>query len=383
MQYGETSGENWLQDNAPNILNSVVDAILTINDQGEIQFVNEATERLFEYSADELIGQPVSLLMPEPYKSQHQRFVDNFLNTGAAQIIGIGRELTGMTRSGKYIPIYLAVNELKSSNGSYFAGIVRDLTQQKEEQEAILEQRERLAQVGRLSTMGEMTASIAHEINQPLTAIAAYSQACLGLLEKDSFDLSVVVEGLRKLNEQSLRAGAVIEHIQRFVRQESSQKTSVDLHESMIELVNFASPDARLRDVEIAIEAEAGLPLVYCDPVQIEQVVLNLIRNAVDAMWAANCAYGTVVYVRLAHCEDGVEVSVVDSGVGIADEQARLMFSPFYSTKDEGLGMGLSICQSIVRQHGSDLRYTNNTAADTAQHGCTFYFQLPSGGASE
>ncbi len=373
----EQTPQSWLRDNALNILDSVVDAILAIDDQGIIQYVNAATERLFLYSSADLVGQPLTLLMPEPYRSQHQQFVDNFLNTRSAKIIGIGRELTAITRDGMEFPIYLAVNEIKTGDRSYFAGIVRDLTEQKQNQEALLEQRERLAHVGRLSTMGEMTASIAHEINQPLTAISAYSQACMKLLEKDSSDVTRVLDGLRKLNEQSLRAGAVIERIQRFVRHEGSEKKLIDLNELMRDLVHLAAADARLHSVDLHFELENDLPDVYCDPVQIQQVALNLIRNAIDAMLEVNCAYGADVILRTLLCDEGVEVAVVDLGTGVTEDNEALVFSPFHTTKAEGMGMGLSICRSIVRHHGGDLHFENNAGRGEAAHGCTFYFRLP------
>ena len=383
----EQDEQDWLHENALNILDSVVDAILTIDDQGIIGFVNQATEDMFHYSAQELIAQPVTLLMPEPYKAQHPQFVQNFLNSRRPNIIGIGRELTAVTREGEVFPIYLAVNEIKTGERSYFAGIVRDLSEQKENQEALLEQRERLARVGRLSTMGEMTASIAHEINQPLTAIAAYSQACMKLLEKDDYDVTRVLDGLRKLNEQSLRAGAVIERIQRFVRHEGSEKKLVDINELMRDLVHLAEADARLHSIDLHFKLEKGLPAAYCDPVQIQQVALNLIRNAIDAMLEVNCAYGADVIVSTRLCDEGIEVAVIDLGTGVSEENEPLVFSPFHTTKAEGMGMGLSICRSIVRHHGGDLNFVNNSAGvdlgvvsaggEHPQHGCTFYFRLP------
>jgi two-component system sensor kinase FixL len=378
--------QQWLRDNALNVLDSMVDAIITIDDRGVIQSVNQATERLFGYVNDELVGHPLTILMPEPHHSGHQGYVENYLRTQQAQIIGLGRELTAITKAGEIFPIYLAVNEIKTEGRSYFAGIIRDLTEQKANTEALLEQRERLARVGRLSTMGEMTASIAHEINQPLTAISAYAQACTKLLEKDEAsgnaatpNLTRVKDGLRKLNEQSLRAGAIIERIQRFVRHEGSEKRLLDLNELMRDLVHLAAADARLHSVELKFELQEDMPLAYCDPVQIQQVALNLIRNAIDAMLEVECAHGTEVVLRTRTCGgDDVEVSVVDLGTGVSEENEPMVFSPFHTTKAEGMGMGLSICRSIMREHGGDLNFTNNEG-----HGCTFYFRLPSGDTDE
>lgn len=385
--YSMSGGDQqWLRDNALHVLDSMVDAIITIDDKGTIQSANHATETLFGYTIDELVGHPLTLLMPEPYRSGHQAYVENFLRTGHAQIIGIGRELLAITKAGTTFPIYLAVNEIKTEGRSYFAGIIRDLSAQKADQEALLEQRERLARVGRLSTMGEMTASIAHEINQPLTAISAYAQACVKLLEKEGPDgatssahLARVKDGLRKLNEQSLRAGAIIERIQRFVRHEGSEKRLIDLNELMRDLVHLAEADARLHSVELKFELQADMPLAYCDPVQIQQVALNLIRNAIDAMLEVECAYGSEVVVHTRTCGgEDVEVSVVDRGTGVSEENQPMVFSPFHTTKAEGMGMGLSICRSIMREHGGDLKFTNNE-----DHGCTFYFRLPSGDIDE
>jgi two-component system sensor kinase FixL len=370
--------QQWLRDNALKVLDSVVDSIITIDDQGLIQSVNQATEKLFGYDESELVGQSLTMLMPEPYRSHHQAYVEHFLQTGDAKIIGFGRELVALTKAGEPFPIYLAVNEIKTEAGTYFAGIIRDLSEQKANQEALLEQRERLAQVGRLSTMGEMTASIAHEINQPLTAIAAYAQACLKLLEKDGDNIARVKDGLRKLNEQSLRAGAIIERIQRFVRQEGTEKELLNLNELMSDLVHLAAADARLHSVDLQFDLQADLPLVYCDPVQIQQVALNLIRNAIDAMLEVDCEYGNQVMVRTRVHGDDIEVAVVDLGTGVADADQSLVFSPFHTTKADGMGMGLSICRSIMREHGGDLNFTNNEG-----HGCTFFFRLPDGDIDE
>ena len=370
--------QEWLADNAMKVLDSVVDAIITIDAGGSIQSVNKGTETLFGYTADELLGQQLVMLMPEPHRSMHQQYVNNFLGGAPAQIIGIGRELTAQTKSGKVFPIYLAVSEIKTDNGSYFAGIVRDLSQSKADQKALLEQRERLARVGRLSIMGEMTASIAHEINQPLTAIAAYAQACQKLLEKDDCDLARVRDGLRKLGDQSLRAGAVIERIQRFVRHEGNQKEMVDINTLMRDLMHFGAADARLHSIDLKIDLEEGLPLIYCDPVQVQQVALNLIRNAIDAMAEIDFGNGPQILLHTRARGGGVEIAVVDEGPGVDEGNEPLIFSPFHTTKKEGMGMGLSICRSIVREHGGELSFRNNEG-----HGSTFYFYLPTGDEHE
>ena len=375
--------QQWLADNALNVLDSVVDAIVTIDSAGVIQSLNKATVEMFGYQVDELVGQSLSVLMPEPYRSAHQQYVEQYLATGNAAIIGIGRELVAITKQGREFPIYLAVSEIKTADTSYFAGIIRDLSETKSNQEALLEQRERLARVGRLSTMGEMTASIAHEINQPLTAIAAYAQACAKLLERDEPDLQRVRDGLRKLNEQSLRAGAVIERIQRFVRHEGSEKTLVDINELVRDLVHLAAADARLHSVNLSFELSDDLPQVFCDAVQIQQVALNLIRNAIDAMIEIGCTNGHDIILRTRSLETGIEVAVIDQGPGVPEDQEPLIFSPFHTTKEEGMGMGLSICRSIIREHGGELKFENNAKNHPGESGCTFHFVIPTGEEDE
>ena len=373
-----TSKDSWLRDNALDVMNAVVDAIVAMDAEGTIAYANAATYRLFGYPPGALVGQPVTVLMPEPHRTLHQQYVSRFLSTGTAQIIGIGRELTAVTKDGKLFPIYLAISEISTPIGTFFAGILRDLTAQKIAQEALLEQQERLARVGRLSTMGEMTASIAHEINQPLTAISMYAQACNKLLQSPSIDRDKLMTALEKLTKQTLRAGAIIERIQRFVRNESGQRELVNLNLLVRDLAHFVAADARLNDIELVYELPSTVPSVFCDPIQIQQVALNLMRNAIDAMQQIERQYGNSLVVRTSHVDDWVEFAIVDCGTGVSLDDEPLVFSAFHTTKKDGMGMGLSICRSIINQHGGQLSFVNNPT-----HGATFYFRLPTGGEHE
>lgn len=366
-------GSSWLRDNALQILDAAVDAIIVIDDAGLIHSINSATLDMFGHEANALIGQPVGKLMPEPYRSGHQRFIQHYLATGDARIIGIGRELVAERADGSTFPISLAISEVGTDGARYFAGVIRDLTEQKAVQQALAEQRERLAQVGRLSTMGEMTASIAHEINQPLTAIAMYAQACQRLLAHEQLDRKKVAEALTKLNQQALRAGAVIERIQRFVRNEDGQRETVDIAQLVQDLMLLVTPDARLHGVQIILELQAGV-ICLCDPIQIQQVLINLIRNAIDAMYEASLAHGDRIFLSSHQSEGRVFLSVKDSGPGVPESEADRIFDAFHSTKSSGMGMGLSICRSIAKAHDGALRFFNHEGA-----GCTFELQLPLG----
>lgn len=361
------------------ILETAVDAIIMIDEAGTIETFNTAACGLFGYSRDEIVGHPVTMLMPEPHRTDHDRYIRRYLETGERQIIGIGRELQALTKSGKRVPIYLAVSEILLQGRRRFTGIIRDLSEQQATREALSEQREKLAHVGRLSIMGEMTASIAHEINQPLTAISMYAQSSLKLIQRGDPDLDKLAAALDKLNTQSLRAGAIIERIQRFARAQESHRELVEINELLRELVKLAEGDARLHDVSITFDLESGLPAVSCDAIQIQQVALNLIRNAIDAMKGIDCRHGNALSITSRSLADGrVEVAVADQGPGVADDQAKLLFKPFHTTKKEGMGMGLSICRTIIGEHGGELTFRNNTGA-----GATFYFTLPAGVASD
>jgi two-component system, LuxR family, sensor kinase FixL len=361
------------------ILETAVDAIIMIDESGTIETFNTAACRLFGYNRDEVIGQPVTILMPEPHRTEHDNYIRRYLETGEQRIIGIGRELQAVTKAGKRVPIYLAVSEILLAGRRRFTGIIRDLSEQQATRETLSEQRERLAHVGRLSTMGEMTASIAHEINQPLTAISMYAQSSLKLIQRGDPDLDKLAAALDKLNTQSLRAGAIIERIQRFARAQESQREMLEINELLKELVKLAEGDARLHDVNITFDLQENLPLVYCDPIQIQQIALNLIRNAIDAMKSIDCRHGNALVITSRTLADGrVEVAVADQGPGVADDQRKLLFRPFHTTKKEGMGMGLSICRTIIGEHGGELGFRNNEDA-----GATFYFTLPAGVASD
>lgn len=353
------------------ILDTAVDGIVIIDERGTIQTFNQAASDLFGYSSDEVVGQSVNMLMTATDAHHHDGYLQKYLATGRASIIGIGRELVALTANGERVPIYLAVSDIQLDGRRRFAGIIRNLTEQHAAREALASQREKLAHVGRLSTMGEMTASIAHEINQPLTAISMYAQACIKLLDRDG-TTDKVKEALEKLNTQSLRAGAVIERIQRFARAQESSKELVDVNELVADLLKLAESDARMHNIELELELASGLPPVFADPVQIQQVILNLIRNGIDAMNEIGCRNGRTILIESRMAGGNVELLVSDQGPGVADNQSDLLFTPFHTTKKEGMGMGLSICRSIISEHGGELRFRNNTG-----NGACFYFSLP------
>jgi len=354
------------------LLDAAVDAIIVIDHRGRIETFNSAAEVIFGFDAQEVLGKNVSLLMPQPYKGEHDSYIRNYLDTGDAKIIGIGREAQARRKGGPVFPIDLSVGEIPTDGQPKFVGIVRDATKRKRAEEEIHQTRERLAQFGRLSTLGEMAASLAHELNQPLTAIATYTQACQRLIESGQSDDDEILTALKKCNAQAQRAGEVIRRLRQFVKKKELGRREVSFDEIFRDLTVLAEVDARDNGVSLTIDVAKGLPRVLVDTVQIQQVILNLIRNGIDAMMNVN-HYDDGISVTVDKSpNDQVRIMVTDLGTGITKEDEKKIFQPFFTTKTSGMGLGLAISRSIIESHGGVLSFTKNPSGGT-----TFHFTLP------
>ena len=354
------------------LLDATVDAIVVIDHEGRIETFNAAAEGIFGFSAEEVLGKNVSLLMPEPYRSEHDGYIHNYLETGNAKIIGIGREAKGIRKSGSVFPIDLSVGEIPTEGQPKFVGIVRDTTERKQSEEEIHQTRERLAQFGRLSTLGEMAASLAHELNQPLTAIATYTQACQRLIESGQSDDEEILATLKKCTSQAQRAGEVIRRLRQFVKKKEVGRQEISCDDMIHDVAALAEVDARDNGIPLTIDVAEGLPNITVDAVQIQQVILNLIRNGIDSMINTDHV-DEGISVSVSHSEnDQVKVAVTDHGNGITKEVEERIFQPFFTTKRSGMGLGLAISRSIIESHGGVLGFTKNPSGGT-----TFYFTLP------
>jgi two-component system, LuxR family, sensor kinase FixL len=251
-------------------------------------------------------------------------------------------------------------------------GTIHDVTDRRQSEDEARQLQERLTHFARLSTMGEMAAGLAHEINQPLSAIATYSQACQRFVRSPDRNDEDVLEALEQINAQALRAGEVIRRLRNFVKNREVKREPVECNRLLEDLRTLAETDARLHNVRLRIEAEPNLPYVYADPIQLQQVVLNLVRNAIDAMSEAPETRREVVLSARLSPEGEIEVVVADQGTGLAPEATQHLFNPFFTTKAGGTGLGLAISQSIVRAHGGRLWHTPNAGT-----GARFHFTLP------
>lgn len=336
------------------ILETVPDAMIVINEHGIVQSFSVAAERLFGYRPDEIVGQNVSVLMPSPYRESHDGYIERYLRTGERRIIGIGRVVVGERRDGSTFPMELAVGEMRSGDKRYFTGFVRDLTERQKTEARLQELQTELVHISRLTAMGEMASALAHELNQPLSAIANYLKGAKRILEGRTDDDSRTVAGaMDRAAEQSLRAGQIIRRLRDFVSRGESERRVESLSKLIEEASALALVGAKEHDVRVRLQVDPAHDMILADKVQIQQVLLNLLRNAIDAV-AERDQRELVLSTRLAEC-GMVEVSVADTGPGISPDIAAQLFQPFVTTKPQGMGVGLSISRTIIEAHGGQI----------------------------
>lgn len=361
------------------LLDAAVDGIVLIDEKGTIERVNPAVERLFGYSFEELVGQNVKLMMPDPDRAHHDSYLQNYLDTGERKIIGIGRETTARRKDASCFPIYLSVGHITEPAHKGFVGILRDLTSQRAKEREIAQTeleirqlRERLVHVARVSTLGEMVTGIAHEVNQPLTAIATYAQGCRRMIDGGLKDPSELLDALDAIATQAERAATVISRIRNFSRRSEVVQKVCNCADILEEVIALAKVYAVETQVSIETNFDTAEPaLVMVDPIQVQQITLNLINNAIESMETLTGEKRVVVSIqRLSEAE--IEVSVADHGTGIAQELEEKIFDTFFSTKPSGLGVGLAICQSMVQAQGGIISVEPNE-----EIGCVFSFTLP------
>jgi two-component system sensor kinase FixL len=484
------------------VLDAAVDAIIVIDHLGTIQEFSQAAQRVFGYAPEEILGRNVRDLMPEPWRSEHDGYLQRYHETRSPHIIGVGREVRARRKDGSIFPCDLAVGRVQGMEPPRFIGFIRDITARKDAEEQLRRSeaelrlaqelanlgnyvmhadgggpdyfspqlhrilgvepdehgivreeflgkwvhpsdrkrvavefarmeagqgsldleyqvvlrdgtvkhlhhlmqavfgadgrlqkyvgtihditdrrhaedearmlQERLTHFSRLSTMGEMAAGLAHEINQPLSAIATYAQACQRLIRQPDHEIEDVLAALEQINAQALRAGEVIRRLRNFVKNREVKREPVNCARLLEDLGTLAETDARLHNIRLRIDCHEPLPTVYADPIQLQQVVLNLVRNAIDAMSDAPEDRREVLLTTREAADGEVEITVADRGTGLAPEATEHLFNPFFTTKASGTGLGLAISRSIVRAHGGRLWHTPNDGC-----GVRFHFTLP------
>jgi two-component system sensor kinase FixL len=352
------------------ILETVPDAMVVIDERGMMQSFSAAAERLFGYAAADVVGRNVRMLMPSPYREAHDGYLTRYLRTGERRIIGIGRVVVGERKDGSTFPMELSVGEMNSNGRRFFTGFIRDLTERQKTEARLQELQSELVHISRLTALGEMASALAHELNQPLSAIANYMKGSRRLLERRSDEDSVMVrEAMDKAAEQSLRAGQIIRRLRDFVSRGESERRVENIKKLVEEASALALVGAKERGVRVRFNLDPSLDLVLADKVQIQQVMLNLVRNAIEAMEQSDRR--ELLIATTAGPGGMIAVSVADTGSGIAPEIASQLFQPFITSKPHGMGVGLSISRTIIEAHGGQI-----SAEPNPEGGTIFRFTL-------
>jgi two-component system sensor kinase FixL len=337
------------------VLDTVPDAMIVIDTRGIMQSFSATAEKLFGYTAAEAIGRNVSILMPEPYAGQHDGYLARYLATGERRIIGLGRLVVGQRKDGSTFPMELAVGEMRSGDRRFFTGFVRDTTERQEAQQRLQDLQAELIFMSRFTALGEMASTLAHELNQPLTAVASYLNGARRLLDRGRpEDRDQIRHAVDSAADQALRAGQIIKRLREFVARGESDRHAEDLRKLVEEASALALVGVRETGVRVTYTFDRRVGLVVVDKIQIQQVILNLMRNALEAMLEAGGRKEMHISARPL---DGnmVEVAVADTGPGIAPEIMARLFQPFVTSKAQGMGVGLSISRTIAEAHGGTL----------------------------
>lgn len=354
------------------ILATVPDAMVVIDERGHILSFSATAEKLFGYAEHEIVGENVAILMPSPDRERHDEYLANYARTGKRKMIGIGRVTTARHRNGNTFPIELAVGEALIDERRIFTGFIHDITQRQQTEMRLQDLQAELAHVGRISEMGSLASSLAHELNQPLTAIANYSEAARDLFggKMDEEKTLLIQEALDETAKEAIRAGQIVARLRQFVSQGETERLPESLARLLGEANALAMVGSRELGIEVQVRLDQDADLIFVDRVQIQQVLINLIRNAIDAMLSSATRLLTIR--SEAGPVDFVTVTIEDTGAGISEGVANQLFQPFVSTKDSGMGIGLSICRDIVEAHGGRIWFEPRQGGGTI-----FHFTLP------
>lgn len=354
------------------ILTTVPDALIVIDMRGRIVSFSPAAQRMFQYAEGDVLGENISMLMPSPDRERHDGYIDHYLTTGERRIIGIGRLTSARRRDGSIFPIELSVGEVETEGRRLFTGFIRDLTERQQAERRVADLQAELAHAGRVTAMGTLAAALAHELNQPLTAIANYMEAGRDLLDVDGpVDRDMLREAMSESAGQALRAGEIIRSLREFIKRGETMRQPEPLRGLLAEGAALAFIGIDSRGIDMDVSVDPAIDRVFVNRVQLQQVVINLVKNAVEAMQGSPVRILRVTAAPTTDMPGKVEVIVADSGPGLDPDMSRTLFTPFSTTKARGMGVGLSISQTIVEGHGGRI-----WAAPSSWGGTAFHFTL-------
>jgi two-component system sensor kinase FixL len=355
------------------VLDTAADGIVVMDASGTVLVFNKACEAIFGYQASEVIGQSVKMLMPPDFSAGHDQSVDHYLATGERRIIGIGREVLGCHADGTIFPIELSVGEAHTPDGRQFIGVIRDIRSRKAVEQRLNQLQGQLVNMARVQAIDEMGAAIAHELNQPLTAVMLYLQAIVRKIATPGSPRELTPQMLEILNKalhEAERAGGIIQRMRQSVERREPQRQPSDLNALIDEALELTLLGHDIEGLEVRRDLDPHLAPVDVDPIPIQQVLVNLIRNAMEAVRKSDPRF---IRLHSSVIDDQVVVQIEDSGPGISPEGLANLFKAFASTKRSGLGLGLMISRSIAQNHGGDLVVDGGGNGK----GATFSLKLP------
>jgi two-component system sensor kinase FixL len=355
------------------VVEAAPNAMIMVKSAGCITLVNTQAEAVFGYAREELIGHPIEMLVPERLRSHHMDYRYGYFGDARARPMGAGRELFGRRKDGSEVPIEIGLNPIHTSEGLFVLASIIDISERKRAELEAARQRNEMAHLSRVSTLGELSGSIAHELSLPLSSILSNAQAAQRFLANGDTDLAEVRAILNDIVSEDKRAAEVIHRLRQWLKKDEVQQHPVQINDVVDDVLKLIRSDLVNQKVTVDTELARHLPTVTGDSVQLQQVLLNLLVNACDAM--ANCHRSErrlLIRTGIENSSGAVTVSVTDRGGSIPEEKMEQIFEPFFTTKAKGMGLGLSVCRTIMTAHRGKLWATNNV-----NRGATFNFSLP------
>ncbi len=353
-----------------------INAIVLVNMSGKIVSVNAQTEKMFGYQREALIGQSVEILVPDRYKSGHPASRERYFGSPVVRLMGAGRDLYGRRSDGTEFPVEIGLNPIKTSDESFVLSAIVDITARRTAEDRARKYLNDLAHVARLSTVGQMFSELAHELNQPLAAAANYARACIRFAQSNQgLPPQQLIALMEKTVSQTTRALEIVKRLSAFMKKDGGARTMVNANRLIERVVSLSVPvmqaaSANYEPVRLELTLDESLPTIVADAVQIEQVLLNLVRNAIEAMQDSSVPK-KLLSIRTCYDERTIQVEVSDTGPGIKPEHVEQLFSAYFTTKSNGVGLGLSISRSIIEDHEGRME------VQTSDAGSTFRFYLP------
>jgi PAS domain S-box-containing protein len=349
------------------VVEAAPSAIVMVDSQGTIVLVNAQTEITFGYPREELLGKPVEMLIPARFSAGHPVLRSGYSRAPTARPMGAGRELTGRRKDGTEVPVEVGLNPIRTADTEFVLASVVDITERKRAELEAAQQRSELTHLSRVASLGQLSGSLAHELNQPLGTILSNAQAALRMLSADAPDFQELRETLTDIVAEDRRAGDVIRRLRGLLKRGEIRLLPLDVNELIGEVIHLLRSDLIARGVSVRTALANGLAWIDGDSVELQQVLLNLILNAGESM--AELPAGDRILTIFTGTADGkVRVSLEDRGCGLPGESAARIFEPFFTTKSQGLGLGLSICRSIVAAHRGRLWAEPNPGRGTTFH---------------